>query len=119
MELTRGNQAVTGRVGALVDTALCTTALGEMYYGIARARDRRREMRVLRRVRRRVWLVEPDANTARKFGTIKSKLAAAGRPIPENDLWIAAVAVRRGFTLVTHDAHFARVPGLAVRVWPR
>jgi tRNA(fMet)-specific endonuclease VapC len=33
-----------------------------------------------------------DTNTARHYGQIKNMLRAKGRPVPENDLWIAAVA---------------------------
>ncbi len=33
-----------------------------------------------------------------------------GRPIPTNDLWIAACAMERGLQLITADAHFRHVP---------
>jgi tRNA(fMet)-specific endonuclease VapC len=42
-------------------------------------------------------------------------LKKAGRPIPLNDVWIAAHALETGSVLVTYDAHFAAVPGL--RLW--
>jgi predicted nucleic acid-binding protein len=44
-------------------------------------------------------------------------LARSGTPIPENDVWIAAVALEHGWPLATRDAHFARVPGLTVQDW--
>ena len=63
--------------------------------------------------------LDVDELTARKWATMKAKLAAAGTPIPENDIWIAAAAARHGLTLVTHDTHFRRVAGLSLDVWPK
>jgi tRNA(fMet)-specific endonuclease VapC len=40
-------------------------------------------------------------------------------PIPENDLWIAALARQHALTLVTRDAHFTGVRGLVVERWER
>jgi tRNA(fMet)-specific endonuclease VapC len=44
-------------------------------------------------------------------------LRGEGRPIPENDLWIAATASEHGLVLVTRDEHFDRVEGLLVERW--
>jgi len=58
-----------------------------------------------------------DAVTGRHYGQIKSGLQAKGRPIPENDLWIAAIARQHDLTLVSHDAHFGEVENLKVEAW--
>jgi hypothetical protein len=55
--------------------------------------------------------------TAAHYGRLKALLARAGTPIPENDLWIASLALERGWPLATRDAHFGRVPGLVVHDW--
>ena len=34
-----------------------------------------------------------DAETARQYGEVKNKLRLRGRPLPENDIWIAALAI--------------------------
>lgn len=57
------------------------------------------------------------AATATHYGELKELLRAAGRPIPDNDLWIAATALEHGLTLVTRDRHFEGVPGLVVDRW--
>lgn len=41
---------------------------------------------------------------------------AAGRPIPQNDIWIAAAALEHGAAIVTFDRHFRAVPMLTVIV---
>lgn len=46
-----------------------------------------------------------DADTAKEYGRVKNELRAKGTPIPENDLWIAALARQHAFVLVSRDEH--------------
>ncbi len=62
-------------------------------------------------------IVPCDADTARLYGEVKAQLKRIGRPIPENDVWIAAIARQHRLTLVTRDAHFAHVDGLHLERW--
>jgi tRNA(fMet)-specific endonuclease VapC len=55
-----------------------------------------------------------DAATAYTYGSIKQMLRLKGQPIPENDLWIASIAVQQGLRLISRDAHFRSVEGLSV-----
>jgi tRNA(fMet)-specific endonuclease VapC len=48
---------------------------------------------------------------------VRLNLKQKGKPIPENDIWIAAQCVDNQWTLVTNDAHFGHVDGLAVEYW--
>jgi tRNA(fMet)-specific endonuclease VapC len=50
-----------------------------------------------------------DLETARQYGEIYSQLRARGKLIPENDMWVAAVAQQHGLPLATRDAHFTEV----------
>src|ERR671939_46553 len=58
-----------------------------------------------------------DHTTARQYGESKNALRAKGRPIPENGLWIAAVALQYSLTLATRDDHFREVDGLTIVKW--
>ena len=40
-----------------------------------------------------------------------------GRPIPENDVWIAAMARQYDLPVATRDAHFPVVPRIAILNW--
>lgn len=62
----------------------------------------------------RVSLMRPDERTAHRYASVVTALRDAGRPIPTNDVWIAALALQFGLPLLTFDAHFAVVPGLAL-----
>jgi len=50
--------------------------------------------------------------TADRFARVAKQLKSKGRPIPTNDVWIAAHAMQTGATLVSSDAHFSAVDGL-------
>ena len=56
-----------------------------------------------------VEVVVVDENVAQIYGEIFGDLRARGRPLPTNDIWIAASAARAGATLLTFDAHFREV----------
>jgi len=58
-----------------------------------------------------------DTDTARQYGEIKNALRLKGRPLPENDIWIAAVALQYSLMLVTRDTHFDEIDHLKVAVW--
>lgn len=58
-----------------------------------------------------------DATTAGLYGELKAALRAQGTPIPENDLWIAALTRQHTLTLVSRDEHFEAVPGLEIERW--
>lgn len=53
-----------------------------------------------------------DLDTARHYGIIKQRLRRKGRPLPDNDIWIAAVARQHQLALATRDAHFGEIDEL-------
>jgi len=52
--------------------------------------------------------------TADRYSTVRLQLKQKGRPIPENDLWIAAVCIENNLPIITADTHFDNVEGLEV-----
>ena len=57
----------------------------------------------------------PSVDTAERYARLFVQLKRAGTPIPDNDLWISALALEHNLALVTRDRHFQHVPQL-VRV---
>jgi tRNA(fMet)-specific endonuclease VapC len=58
-----------------------------------------------------------DLHVAREYGRLKRDLRAKGKPLPENDLWIAATANRLQLIVVTRDRHFDEIDGLMTAWW--
>jgi predicted nucleic acid-binding protein len=62
----------------------------------------------------RVEILPVTEETAEYYAIVYKDLRAKGRPIPTNDLWIAAAAMEHGLALVSRDRHFGEVEGLRV-----
>ncbi len=58
-----------------------------------------------------------DEETADTYAQVRAELRRAGRPIPENDVWIAALARQHGQEVVSRDGHFDSVEGLRRISW--
>ena len=58
-----------------------------------------------------------DEASARAYGNIKASLRKKGTPIPENDIWIAALAHRSELIIVTRDSHFKEIESISIENW--
>jgi tRNA(fMet)-specific endonuclease VapC len=113
----RGVAAMSRRLAEARALYLPTIALGELHYGIRRSARPQENLRQLERWLRVTVPLAVSPDTAARYGALKQQLALAGTPIPENDLWIAALALEHDLPLATRDAHFSRVPGLKTLDW--
>jgi tRNA(fMet)-specific endonuclease VapC len=91
--------------------------LGEYRYGIGQSRSRARYERWLAGVVASCRVLLVDEVTAERYAEIRGELKRAGRPIPGNDLWIAALARQHKAPLLSRDVHFDFVPGLKRVGW--
>jgi tRNA(fMet)-specific endonuclease VapC len=92
-------------------------ALGELHLGVLRSRRPEAALAQLTSFLTFVRVLDCDADTARVYAEIRDGLRAKGRPIPENDMWIAATARQHGLTVATTDAHFSQIAGLPLVSW--
>jgi predicted nucleic acid-binding protein len=91
-------------------------AVGELYQGAFRSSAAARHLEnIEKRVLPSVTVLSYDAAAARVYGEIRARLEAAGRPLADADLQIAATALLHDLELVTGNVrHFARVPRLRI-----
>ncbi len=92
-------------------------ALGELYKGAEKSASPGRGRRLIDDFLNDVTLLLPDRDTVEAYAKAAVGLERKGLYIPENDLWIAAVALEYDMPLATRDAHFERVDGLTVIRW--
>ena len=83
--------------------------LGELYFGAWKSGRALQNLERIDKFAARNTVLACDRDTARHYGVIKNVLREKGRPIPENDIWIAAIAQQYDLTLVTRDEHFREV----------
>lgn len=95
---------------------LSSTVLGELLSGFAvgkrEAQNRLELTKFLRSPR--VAIASVTDTTADFYATIYANLRRKGRPIPTNDMWIAASTMEHGAILITRDQHFAHIENLRV-----
>jgi tRNA(fMet)-specific endonuclease VapC len=96
---------------------LCSPVMGELYFGARKAVQPDTQRQKLDAFAAAIPVFAVDKTTADHYSAIKFALLAKGKPIPENDMWIAAIAMQHGFTLATRDKHFAEVSKLTVEMW--
>ena len=94
-----------------------SVALGELYYGAQKSGRRAENVARVDRFAAANEVLLPDVESARHYGAIRDDLRRQGRPIPDNDIWIAAIARQHSLTLITRDAHFREIDGLTTEDW--
>ena len=91
---------------------------GELLQGAEGSRDRKKSHDNIRKITQRIQILYPDENTCIHYGHWADTLKRQGRPIGNNDLWIACHALSTGATLVTHNSReFARIEDLNWQDW--
>jgi tRNA(fMet)-specific endonuclease VapC len=113
----RGDQTLHPHFAGAVPLHLPWVVLGELYYGAQRAQRRQEQLAFIRDLLTYAVVLFPDHDTAAIYGEVKGELAQLGKPLPDNDLWIAATARQHDLPLATRDAHFAQVPRLKTLCW--
>lgn len=98
---------------------LCISAIteGELRFGLARRPEAVRLAEAVAEFLRRVEILPWDSAAAERYGALRAAQEGAGRPLGNLDTLIAAHALAAGAVLVSSDAAFARVPGLASIDW--
>jgi tRNA(fMet)-specific endonuclease VapC len=114
--LKRGDESIGELVRSAEHVYVSIVVLGEILFGFHDGGKLERNVEDLDEflAHPRVSLQYLTRATADRFGRIATALKRSGRPIPTNDIWIAAHAMELGAELVTLDRHFEQVSGLIV-----
>jgi tRNA(fMet)-specific endonuclease VapC len=91
--------------------------IGELYYGAYNSERVDANLAVIDDFIEANTVLACDAATAKEYGQIKHGLRVKGQPIPENDIWVAALARQHSLTVVTRDEHFKPISGLSLETW--
>ena len=113
--LKRGHAEVADRVRRAEEVLLSVVVVGELLLGFRLGTRFRKNVAELEAFLDNpyVSLVPVTLTSADRFARIAVALRAKGHPIPTNDVWIAAHAMETGAELVSFDAHFEAIDGLA------
>jgi tRNA(fMet)-specific endonuclease VapC len=115
--LFRGDADVRDKIAGSDEIFVSSITLGELFYGTFKSRRTDDELKKIGEFAQVVRVLDCDGDTAEVYGRIKTALRAKGRPIPENDIWIAATATQHDLALAMRDPHFEQVEGLTLASW--
>lgn len=107
----RGDADAVGVIDAARWIGFPTIALGELYTGFSLVASHERDA-----ARLRDFLAHPvvetipvDDEVAHEYGQLVAGLRRIGKPLPTNDIWIAACAARTSSVVLTCDSHFEQI----------
>jgi tRNA(fMet)-specific endonuclease VapC len=91
--------------------------IGELYYGAYNSQRIASNLAKIQKFAELNTIAICDEITGNFYGRVKKALKIKGRPIPENDMWIAATALQYNLILVSRDVHFREVDSLRLETW--
>ena len=97
--------------------AIPVIVLGEYRYGIAQSRHRATYENWLAGLLHDCAVLDISEPTTEHYAEITLDLRHRGKPIPTNDLWIAALCRQHSLPLLSRDRHFDQVAGLKRVDW--
>lgn len=110
--LARFSKLPTGKV------AMSAITYGELCFGAEKSAKSKETHQILQHLSALIPVLPLDASVSTHYGKIRQQLQASGKPIGNNDLWIAAHALAAKLILVTNnESEFLRVAGLRVENW--
>ena len=113
-DLFRGDVELAEQLGTAEEVWIPLFALGEIKAGFQGGTQSRRNETLLNRLLAKptVSVLLPSRETAEHYARLFVQLRRAGTPLPDSDLWIAALVLEHDLVLITRDRHFERIPQL-------
>ncbi len=88
---------------------IATAVLAELYLGAYRSANKQKHLEQIKGFLNHCTVLSADSGTAENYAIVKTLLFQKGKPIPENDIWIAATSLQHNLPLFTRDKHFEEV----------
>lgn len=115
--LFKDDENVRTQISSSSEVFVTAIAIGELYYGAQHSARVEKNMEQVREFAANSTVLSIELATAAHYGQIKNELKTKGHPLPENDVWIAAIAQQHSLTVVTRDQHFKEIDGLLLEEW--
>lgn len=112
IDLLNGNTLVIQLLEEVSSFFLPVTVCGELLFGAKNSGRPVDNEKLFRQFISACELLPNNLAIAETYAEIRKKLKDKGRPIPENDIWIAANCIAHGIPLASRDKHFKEVEGL-------
>jgi tRNA(fMet)-specific endonuclease VapC len=113
-DLFQGDSDLAQSLASCEEVWIPLIVLAEIKAGFYGGTQRGRNEALLQRLLAKptVGVLLPARETAEHYARLFVQLKRAGTPVPDNDLWIAALALEHDLVLITRDQHFEKIPQL-------
>jgi tRNA(fMet)-specific endonuclease VapC len=91
--------------------------IGELIYGAYNSGKPEKNIQRIVEFCNETQILNCDQDTGHYYGQIKKNLKDKGKPIPENDIWIAALSLQYQITLISRDIHLSNIDNLSLSKW--
>jgi tRNA(fMet)-specific endonuclease VapC len=115
--LFNGDEKITKWMAKTGEVLIPNIVIGELYYGSLKSKLKKDNIRKIEEFIVAAPVISTDLDSARVYGKVKYELSKKGKPIPENDIWIAALAIQNDLTLVSYDRHFKNIGDLSLKLF--
>ena len=112
-----GDRGIAGLLAPVEYPHLPWIVVGAYGFGLMESRHRKHLEDLFRKLEAESVVLYPDQETVASYARVRHELKQNGTPIPENNVWIAAIVRQYGLPLVSKDSHFDRVPGIHRLSW--
>ncbi|MEW6455118.1 MAG: type II toxin-antitoxin system VapC family toxin [Acidobacteriota bacterium] len=91
--------------------------IGELLFGADNSRNPKENREKILEFIKFCEVLPIDIETSKMYAELKTVLKRKGRPIPENDIWIASNALQHQLIISTQDEHFLEIESLRIEKW--
>ena len=109
--------AIKAAMNTASELFVSSTVVGELFWGAQNSGRRQQNIQRVIQFMTAYPVLNCDSASAELYGRIKFELKQKGRPLPENDIWIAAVAEQYGLIIATRDKHFLEIDSVTTEIW--
>ena len=117
IEIFDGNKAIADKISKLATFYISAIVLGELYIGVNRVTNKTKHLKMLNNFLNLCTVLNVSDLTAKFYGEVIAYLYKKGKPIPTNDVWIAATALEHNLIIATRDEHFKEIDGIRIEKW--
>ena len=113
----KGEKPVADKIDKAKEIYIPIIVVGELYYGALYSTRVQKNIADIKLVTSSYSVLLIDEAVTIAYGNIKAALRKKGKPIPENDIWIAAIARHHELVIATRDKHFKEIDSIKIKNW--
>lgn len=113
----KGEKPIADKIDKATEIHIPIIAVGELYYGALYSTRVEKNISDIKQITSYYNVLFINEAVTLIYGSIKAALRKKGKPIPENDIWIAAIAQHYKLAMVTRDKHFKEINTIKVKNW--